>query len=172
MSETSLLGICGMLPESCQEQAILNCLNMRLANGEWSEVDSILISVGQIRGHTRFKANALAIGVKCAVRSKNLALALERFDSLSNLGMGADIVTCKADALLQLASPLLSDKPGQLARLWTQLLSYPLPIDAQDTCRLIGLMLVRQCRKNQDSVTANQIQELVCRHLPVRGEGH
>lgn len=165
MSKSSLRDILELLPEPCLERAILDCLQDMFAKGEWERVSEYLDPILEIPGHQLFKAYALSLGVKCAVRLNDLVLALDRFDRLSALGEDGGIINSMADALLQLASLLLPDNPGQLLKLWRLLLQEHLPVDAQDICCHIGQMLMRQSEKNHDEIAGSQVRELARRHL-------
>lgn len=157
-----------MLPESCLERAITDCLYSLNVSGNLELVEMVVASLlNKIKGHETLKAEAAAISVQVAVKSRNIPLAVRRFEKITEIGESAAIINFKADALEHLAAGLLPDNPTSLMRLWDEFLSYKLPVHAQHILAHIGIMLVRQFLRNQDKNDANVICQCLRNHIDI-----
>lgn len=165
MSKTDLVGVFAELPESYQQQAILNCMFLTSARSEYGIIDRLLARISELNNFSIFKGTALVIGIQCAVSANNLPLAMARLDTLDHLGNHPAILNARANALLHLAPALLPDYCTRLMELWTQLVQICLPAEARNTCRHIGIMLVKEMRKNYDSATAHTVRDMMKRYL-------
>lgn len=159
MSNASLRDILDLLPESCQERAILDCLQRMFSNGEWEQVDAFLPPICGLNGHSSFKARAIGIGAKCAVRTRNFSLAVKRLDIISKLGAGEDTLNSIADALFLLAIQLLPENPSPIARLWHPLLADNLRTDTQRALGHIGFLLANAYAKNGDTANEHTVMQ-------------
>lgn len=138
MSKTDFVGVFAQLPESYQKEAILGCLKTMFTDGEWAAVSDMLGPIMEIPGQEKFKGDALAIGVNCALRLRDYELALARYRMLSALGGDMEFIGVSADALYQLAIQLLPERATQVFELWRPLVLPDMPQATQRTLGKIG----------------------------------
>lgn len=168
MSKKPLLYLISMMPEACLERAIKDCLYSLLVSGNLELAESIVsYLLDMINGHETLKAEAAVIGVKLAVKSRNMPLAVRRFEEIARIGNSNAIINLKADALLNLASGLLPDNPTRLMRLWEDCLTNGLPGYGQHALVQTGIMLVRQFIRNQDKHDAKAVCQSLRKYVDI-----
>lgn len=144
MSNSDLLAVLSRLPERCLEQAIMDCVERRVSAGEYELADSMIRHVLRIlENRPALSASLAALGVKIAIRSRDLELAICRYGQISDYGHSEAIINLRSDALYYLAEGLLPEWPGRLFDLWLAALSEALPAHARFNLRSLGQLLDR-----------------------------
>lgn len=161
MSTTNLASIFSLLQEQHQEQAILDRMEYMAANAEWGEVEKLLPPIFNLQDKPQFKAKALLIGIKCAIRLRNIELALKRYEILSAITGAANLSDIQPKALYVLASQILPNKAKKILFYWLELANIELTPIMRRELKDTGDLLMEAFNKNQDYLSWQCLQKLM-----------
>lgn len=161
MSEASLITVFSLLPVEEQQKAILESLELMFAKGEWGAIDELLMPIQQIRGQGIFKAHALAIGVKCALRHKNYDMALERYNLIAHMGDNPDVAEILGEVLYQLAIYLLPSHATKIYALWRPLIFPDMQMGLQNNLGEVGVMLAGAFDKTRNTNQTREVKQVM-----------
>ena len=159
MSGHELADIFARLSDQDQEDALLRSLELLFARSEWGVAEEFIKLVMSLPGHDNLRLNALALGIRTALRLEKTEAAFERFELLlAQAGQGGDLA---AEAILQLAEALLPARADKLVAIWDACAVMPMRKDARQAWRKAGHLLAQACAGNRNEAEAARIRALL-----------
>ena len=166
MHKAGLSEIFALLPEQAQGNALICALELLFARGEWPQINDLHEQVMRLKGHDQFRAQALAIQIKAAIRLRQFDLAFEWYCLLLELGQSDKNICLQVETLWQMAIQILPARADKLSSLWMLFLAADMPNDGLQLWAKTGNLLVEAFAKNQAEARARQIIEAMREKLP------